>query len=559
MMKKNGKTQMISSASKTDMCALTGMYSSSGSSWSCNIVQDNGYWYLTGKESAKDSKCHSRCLQLVDSSYTAELSASSESLYPPSPVGFSMEKKQGRTYMLPRTDGSACFLSGMYSSVSDGYQCRIQTKAKDGVEYWTLEGGGSSGNQKCGACCVEGLDTLDWSAVVPFREEEKQATMEGSKSNDYVHMSSADDGSACFLTGMYSSISDSYTCRIQEDQPDPDCGEYWSVEATGSSKNKNCWARCVTFQQTDAESHLTSLSDPSWNSVVASPAAIICNEELAQDLVNTLFPIFIHVANEKWACAAKLMNLDPFTGVGKVDTEDLGCKSYGGAGNAICNAQLGECKKVFVRMDVTKIVGIGQLQIEMPVGGPQLTLDGSSSSCADAPKSECTFGFSTELYGTIAAGGEFEVLLQDIMVKAKCAPVGGAFGSFDETLASVPSARCKSQDVRAKIVLSGCMSACSMSTGSSPAILTSLQVDKVKIDSESTTFNCDATSVIPSQLIDAIVDSVEDSVYRTLNPVIQDVLNDQFETLVKNGFPYPSCGIAEDKASKAPPSSLLFP
>ena len=75
MKKKNSETQMIRAGSDTDFCALTAMYSSSGTSWTCTIavhpneVDGLDYWYLIGSGGAQDSICRSRCLQLVESSH----------------------------------------------------------------------------------------------------------------------------------------------------------------------------------------------------------------------------------------------------------------------------------------------------------------------------------------------------------------------------------------------------------------------------------------------------------------------------------------------------------
>ena len=272
----------------------------------------------------------------------------------------------------------------------------------------------------------------------------------------------------------------------------------------------------------------------------------VCDEQQARSIFDAVFVLFIGIFNEAWYCTAKKTGLESYTGVGKSDVKLYPAPSppaspavagYWYVGCAACAWEYaGICKKMHVKMDVTKITGLGLIQIEAPIDLSAAIEVDSSSKCKAALHSTCTFGFSTSTY-TYLPAGELEVLLQDIYLKMKCDPLLGTC-CIEQTLWYVPSLRCNSQDVRARLDLSGCISMC---PGSTSAIITSLMVDKLKIDEDATVV-CETNSILYDQsVIDLITNSLKDTIFDSLNDILKDTFNDQFDLLIKSGFPSSSC------------------
>ena len=80
-----------------------------------------------------------------------------------------------------------------------------------------------------------------------------------------------------------------------------------------------------------------------------------------------------------------------------------------------------------------------------------------------------------------------------------------------------------------------------MCPGSTSAIITSLMVDKLKIDEDATVV-CETNSILYDQsVIDLITNSLKDTIFDSLNDILKDTFNDQFDLLIKSGFPSSSC------------------
>lgn len=146
--------------------------------------------------------------------------------------------------MIAVTSDSICFLTKMYSSSGSSYTCRIEQV--NGM--WKLKTSGSARDSHCAARCLRNMASANANVLAEVSSEAVVGKGLGGSDPRFAYLSSTAGSAACFLTGMYSSSGDGYSCRITEKTAPGETLPKWYLSSQqGSSSKRTCKARCFSF------------------------------------------------------------------------------------------------------------------------------------------------------------------------------------------------------------------------------------------------------------------------------------------------------------------------
>lgn len=254
-----------------------------------------------------------------------------------------------------------------------------------------------------------------------------------------------------------------------------------------------------------------------------------CNST-AVNAINSVLSGLTPILNTAWPSLAVSNDLDPLNNVFDGDV-DIGCE-YGG--DEICAAELAECKKEYLEVDVESITGLSYLQFEdltvtsCSTGSGNQACPFDSSATAGAYSSSYSGQASGKAY--LISGEQLSAKLTDMKFKVKCSD---GLTSWNNTLWS-GSATCTGKNPEGSADFNYCGGACQSS--SPPVVLSYGALDALNIKLGS--LECDVSpSYDPvSWIAEALVPALEKTIVNAVTPPIEEALNE----LLAEELPFPA-------------------